>query len=277
MTAYSPSKGDWAVITGAGRGIGRFLAQHFAAKGMRICAIDIDAFEAEQTARLCGEGSRGRGCDVSDRGEIFAVAEKLIAQGVEPSLLWINAGVGTADTVSQAKAETIDWLMGVNVYGPINTAQAWLPVLRAKTGAKHVGVTASSASVTPVSGPYTLYSTTKQMTASVGEALGAELAGDGIGVTILCPGILNTQIWNAAQVRPDRYGGARSAPEEAGDLWRAQPGPEVLAQGIDTVLGRGGGWCIIPTEQDTESRMEARHRAQHHGFFHYAIDKSEAR
>ncbi|MEO1047724.1 MAG: SDR family NAD(P)-dependent oxidoreductase, partial [Pseudomonadota bacterium] len=144
MTAYSPAQGDWAVITGAGRGIGRWLAQHFAAKGMRICALDIDAYEAEETARLCGEASRAHGCDVSDRAETERVAEKLIAQGIEPTLLWINAGVGTADTVGGAKARTLDWLMGVNVMGPIHTAQAWLPSLKAQSGARHVGITASS-------------------------------------------------------------------------------------------------------------------------------------
>ncbi|MEO1104240.1 MAG: SDR family NAD(P)-dependent oxidoreductase, partial [Pseudomonadota bacterium] len=153
MSAYEPSPGDWAVITGAGRGIGRWLAQYFAAKGMRICALDIDAYEAEETARLCGEQSRAHGCDVSDAKETARVAEKLIAQGVEPSLLWINAGVGSADTVSEAKLRTLDWLMGVNVMGPVHTAQAWLPVLKARNGARHVGITASSASVVPVSGP----------------------------------------------------------------------------------------------------------------------------
>lgn len=275
MAAYAPAKGDWAVITGAGRGIGRFLAQHFAARGMRICAIDIDAYEAEQTARLCGPDSRGRGCDVSDRAETLGVAEKLIAQGIEPSLLWINAGVGSADTLSEARPRTLEWLMGVNVMGPIHTAQAWLPALKRQPGARHVGITASSASVTPVSGPFTLYATTKQMTAAVGEALRAELAEEGIGVTILCPGILNTQIWNAAQARPERFGGARSAPDEAGEHWRAQPGPEVLAKGIDTVLGRGGGWCIVPTEPDTEEKMRARHKAQRAGFFDYALEKGE--
>jgi NAD(P)-dependent dehydrogenase (short-subunit alcohol dehydrogenase family) len=268
---FEPQPGDWAVITGAGRGIGRWLAQHFAAKDMRICALDIDAYEAEETARLCGEKSRAHGCDVSDAKEVQRVAEKLIAQGVEPSLLWINAGVGTADTVSKAKLRTLDWLMGVNVMGPVHTAQAWLPALKSREGARHVGITASSASVVPVSGPFTLYATTKQMTAAIGEALMAELAEDGIGVTILCPGILNTQIWNAAQARPERFGGARQAPDKIGDHWRAQPGPEVLEKGLETVLARGGGWCIVPTESDTESRMEARHRAQHHGLFHYAI------
>ncbi|MBD2841595.1 SDR family NAD(P)-dependent oxidoreductase [Erythrobacter rubeus] len=276
MTAFEPKRGDWAVITGAGRGIGRWLAQHFAAKGMRICALDIDAYEAEETARLCGPEARAHGCDVSDAGETARVAERLIAQGVEPSLLWINAGVGSADTVSEAKARTLDWLMGVNVMGPVHTAQAWLPALKAQTGARHVGITASSASVVPVSGPFTLYATTKQMTAAIGEALTAELQEDGIGVTILCPGILNTQIWNAAQARPERFGGARSAPDEVGDHWRAQPGPEVLEQGLDTVLKRGGGWCIVPTEENTEKAMEARHRAQHHGFFHYAVQREDA-
>lgn len=271
MKAYQPKAGDWAVITGAGRGIGRFLAQHFAAKGMRICALDIDAYVAEETARLCGPDAKAHGCDVSDAKEVERVAEKLIAQGVEPSLLWLNAGVGTADTISGTKSRTIEWLMGVNVMGPIHTARAWLPVLKSKDGPKHIGVTASSASVTPVSAPFTLYATTKQMTAAVGEALAAELADDGIGLTLLCPGILNTDIWNAAQARPDRFGGARQTPEEIGDHWRAQPGPDVLAKGLDETLAKGGGWCIIPTEADTAHKVMARHDAQRAGLFDYAV------
>ncbi|MEL6530483.1 MAG: SDR family NAD(P)-dependent oxidoreductase [Pseudomonadota bacterium] len=275
MTPFEPVPGDWAVITGAGRGIGRWLAQHFAAKGMRICALDIDAYEAEETARLCGQESRAHGCDVSDRKETARVAEKLIAQGVEPSLLWINAGVGSADTVSGAKPHTIDWLMGVNVMGPVHTAQAWLPSLRSRDGSRHVGVTASSASVVPVTGPFTLYATTKQMTAAIGEALTAELAEDGIGVTILCPGILNTQIWNAAQARPDRFGGARQTPDEIGDHWRAQPGPEVLERGLDETLAKGGGWCIVATECETTDKMADRHMAQRDGYFSYAITQTD--
>lgn len=273
MKPYEPQAGDWAVITGAGRGIGRFLAQHFAAKGMRICALDIDAYEAEQTARLCGDDSRGRGCDVSDREEMTSVAEKLIAQGVVPSLLWINAGVGSADTVVGAKDRTIDWLMGVNVFGPMNTARAFIPAMRKAGGARHVGITASSASVVPVSGPFTLYATTKQMTAAVGEALMAELEEDEIGVTILCPGILNTDIWNAAQARPERFGGARQTPDKVGDHWRAQPGPDVLARGVDEALADGGGWCIVPTEADTEAKMLARHEAQQAGLKSYASEE----
>lgn len=276
MSAYTPAAGDWAVITGAGRGIGRFLAQHFAAKGMRICALDIDTNEAEETAKLCGEGSRAHACDVSDQTETQAVADKLMAQGVTPSLLWINAGVGSADTITGAKQRTLDWLLGVNVHGPMNTARAWLPALKANEGPRHVAITASSASVTPVSGPFTLYATTKQMTASIGEALMAELSEDGIGVTILCPGILNTDIWNAAQARPERFGGERQTPDTVGDHWRAQPEPDVLAEGIDETLAKGGGWCIIPTEADTEPKMNDRHQAQSEGFHRYAVQRKDA-
>ncbi|MFN2100462.1 SDR family NAD(P)-dependent oxidoreductase [Altererythrobacter sp. MF3-039] len=275
MKQFEPQPDDWAVVTGAGRGIGRFLAQHFAGKGMRICALDIDAYEAEQTASLCGEDSRGSGCDVSDREEVASVAEKLIAQGIVPRLLWINAGVGSAATVIDTKDSTIDWLMGVNVYGPMFTARAFVPAMKAAGKPCHVAITASSASVTPVAGPFTLYATTKQMTAAIGEALTAELAEDGIGVTILCPGILDTDIWNAAQARPERFGGARQTPDKVGDHWRAQPGPDVLAKGIDEALAAGGGWCIIPTEADTEPKMLARHEAQRIGFHRYAVGESE--
>lgn len=165
--------------------------------------------------------------------------------------------------------------MGVNVMGPMHTARAWLPVLKAQEGPCHVGITASSASVTPVSGPFTLYATTKQMTAAVGEALMAELAEDKIGVTILCPGILNTQIWNAAQARPERFGGQRQAPDELGDHWRAQPGPEVLEQGLEETLAKGGGWCIVPTESDTAQKIDARHEAQRKGLYGYAVARED--
>jgi len=265
VNGFRPRPGDWALITGAGRGIGRFLALHFAAKGMRVCALDIDAYSAEETARMCGEDSRARGCDVSDEREVNKVCDILLAQDIVPSLVWLNAGVGSADTLLDAKKRTLDWLMGVNVMGPIHVARALVPAMKAHDGPRHLGITASSASVTPVSGPYTLYATTKQMTAAVGEALAAELADDEIGVTILCPGILNTEIWNAAQSRPERFGGPRKAPEEIGAHWRAQPGPEVLAQAIDENLAEGGGWCIVPTEEDTEARMIARHEAQRRG------------
>ena len=267
MAAFAPAPGSWAIITGAGSGIGRMLALHFAAKGLRIAALDISADSASETLALveaAGGSGRADACDVSDEAAVKALAVRMAADGIVPSLLWINAGVGSAETVGQGKPGVIRWLYEVNVLGAIWTAQAFLPLLRANAGAsRHVGVTASSASVVPVQGPFTLYAHTKQATAAVGEALTAELAEEGIGVTILCPGILNTEIWNSGRARPERFGGARSMPEEAGAHWREQPGPEVLAGPIETVLAEGGGWCIVPTQDNrTERLMTERHAAQ---------------
>lgn len=269
MAAFTPASGSWAVITGAGSGIGRMLALHFAAKGLKIAVLDILAEKAAETLALveaAGGSGRAEACDVSDEAAIKALAARMADEGVVPSLLWINAGVGSAETVGSGKPGAIRWLYEVNVLGAIWTAQAFLPLLRANAGAsRHVGVTASSASVVPVQGPFTLYAHTKQATAAVAEALSAELAPEGIGVTILCPGILNTDIWNSGRARPERHGGARELPDDAGAHWRAQPGPEVLAGPIDAVMAEGGGWCIVPTEDRTEPLMAERHAAQRMG------------
>jgi NAD(P)-dependent dehydrogenase (short-subunit alcohol dehydrogenase family) len=269
MTAFTPAPGSWAVITGAGSGIGRMLALHFAAKGLKVAVLDIVAERAQETLTLieaAGGAGRVEGCDVSDETAIKALADRFASEGLALSLLWINAGVGSAETVGSGKPGVIRWLYEVNVLGAIWTAQAFLPMLRANGGdSRHIGITASSASVVPVQAPFTLYATTKQATAAVGEALMAELADEGIGVTILCPGILNTEIWNSGRARPERHGGARELPENVGAHWRAQPAPDVLAGPIDAVLAEGGGWCIVPTESVSEPLMTKRHAEQRKG------------
>lgn len=264
-----PTPGSWAIVTGAGSGIGRTLALHFASKGLLVAVLDIAAEAATETLaliRASGGDGRAEACDVSVEAEVKALAERFAGDGMVSSLLWINAGVGSAQALGTGKPDAIRWLYEVNVLGAIWTAQAFLPLLRANTGAsRHVGVTASSASVVPVQGPFTLYAATKQATAAVGEALAAELREDGIGVTILCPGILNTAIWNSGQARPERFGGARGLAEEAGAHWRAQPEPEVLIVPLEAALAAGGGWCIVPTEDRTEPLMAERHAAQRNG------------
>ncbi len=269
MSSFVPSPGSWAIITGAGSGIGRMLALHFAAKGLKIAVLDISGEAADETLALVvanGGSGQADACDVSDEAAIKGLAAQFAADGMVPSLLWINAGVGSSEEVGRGKPGAIRWLYEVNVLGAIWTAQAFLPLLRANSGAsRHVGITASSASVVPVKAPYTLYSTTKQATAAVGEALMAELAEEAIGVTILCPGILNTEIWNSGRARPERHGGTRELPEAIGAHWREQPAPDVLAGPIDAVLAEGGGWCIVPTETTTEPLIAARHAAQRKG------------
>lgn len=271
MSGLEAYRGRWAVVTGAGEGIGLALAQGLAGAGMNVAVVDIRAEAAEAAAaELKGLGVEALAiaCDVSDRAAVAGCAERLVGEDILPSLLWINAGVGVGASLLEANPRTVEWVYGVNVLGAIWTAQTLVPLLLRSREPRHVGITASSASLTPVRGPATIYSASKQGTAAVGEALAAELAPHGVGVTIFCPGLVNTGIWDAARARPDRFGGARRMPPTLGDRWRAAPGPEAVVGPALATVADGGGWCVVPTEPDTAELFEARHAVIARGFQH---------
>jgi len=269
MDELEAYRGRWAVVTGAGEGIGLALAQGFARAGLNVAVVDIRAEAAEAAAaelKAFGVEAIAIACDVSDRASVEGCAERLAGEDILPSILWINAGVGVGASLLEANPRTIEWVYGVNVLGAIWTAQALVPLLLKAEGPRHVGITASSASITPVRGPFTIYSASKQGTAAVGEALAAELAPHGVGVTVLCPGLVNTGIWDAARARPERFGGARRVPPALGERWRAARGPEVVVPPALASVARGGGWCVVPTEDDTAELFEARHATIRQGF-----------
>ena len=269
MDGLEDYRGRWAVVTGAGEGIGLALAQGFARSGMNVAVVDIRAEAAEAAAselKAFGGETLAIACDVSDRESVAGCAERLVGDDILPSLLWINAGVGVGASLLDANPRTIEWVYGVNVLGAIWTAQALVPLLLRAEGPRHVGITASSASLTPVRGPFTIYSASKQGTAAVGEALAAEMAPQGVGVTILCPGLVNTGIWDAARARPERFGGARRMPPALGERWRSACGPEIVVEPVLASIAKGGGWCVVPTEPDTPELFEARHAAIRQGF-----------
>lgn len=262
-------RGRWAVVTGAGEGIGLVLAQGFACAGLNVAVVDIRAEAAEAAAaelKALGVETVAIACDVSDRESVEGCAERLVGEDILPSIVWINAGVGVGASLLEANPRTVEWVYGVNVLGAIWTAQALVPLLLKSDGPRHVGITASSSSVTAVRGPFTIYSASKQATAAVGEALAAELAPHGVGVTILCPGLVNTGIWDAARARPERFGGVRRMPPSLGERWRSARGPEVVVRPTFASIIAGGGWCVVPTESDTAELFEARHATVAKGF-----------
>jgi NAD(P)-dependent dehydrogenase (short-subunit alcohol dehydrogenase family) len=269
MTGLDAYRGRWAVVTGGGEGIGLALAQGFARAGMNVAVVDIRTEAADAAAgdiRRMGVDSLAIACDVSDRSSVEGCAERLAVDEIVPALLWINAGVGVGSSLLDANPRTVEWAYGVNVLGAIWTAQALVPLLLKGEGPRHVGLTASTASIVPVRGPFTVYPATKQATAAVGEALSAELAPHGVGVTILCPGVVNTGIWDAARARPERFGGVRRMPPATGERWRQAPGPEVVVEPALACIAAGGGWCVLPTEPGTDEAFETRHAAIRDGF-----------
>lgn len=228
MTKLSDYEGKLALITGAGDGIGAMLAKGFAAAGMRVCVQDIRSGAAERVAMDIGDKAFPLVADVSNQDSVSAAANELKERGVPINLLWLNAGVGVGAPVLTGKPNAIEWGFAVNVLGVIWSAQAFRPLMEHATGPRHVGVTASTASLRPPEGDFPLYATTKHGTFAVAEALRGELAKDKIGTTILCPGLLNTDIWDAARARPDRFGGQRRQDPGIADYWRKAQNPDVM-------------------------------------------------
>jgi NAD(P)-dependent dehydrogenase (short-subunit alcohol dehydrogenase family) len=269
MAVIPQYRGRWALITGAGDGIGRALALGFAAEGLNIVALDIRA-DAAQTvaseARALGAQARVLTCDVSDRAAMMRAGQELETSGHIPSILWVNAGVGAGASLIEGSQRAIEWALSVNVLGVAWTAQAFVPAMLKLDGPRHVGVTASSASIVDVQGPYTLYAASKQGTAAFGEALAAELKPKGVGVTILYPGLLNTNIWNAARARPDRFGGITLMPDAAGERWRQAQSPDIVVDPTLRTIAKGGGRAVVATDAETLPLFEARTASIRDGF-----------
>jgi NAD(P)-dependent dehydrogenase (short-subunit alcohol dehydrogenase family) len=213
MAELNAFEGKLALVTGAGDGIGAMLAKGFAGAGLRVCVQDIRGDAAERVAADIGTQAFPLAFDVSDREAVFAAAAELERRGESINLLWLNAGGGVGAALLDARARVVEWGYGVNVLGVIWTAQALRPLLEAASGPRHVGITASSAALAAPSGDFPLYAATKHATFAVGEALREEFGRLGIGTTILCPGLLNTNIWDAAHERSRR----------AAAIWCAQP------------------------------------------------------
>ena len=250
--------GRLALVTGAGDGIGEMLAKSLAAAGMRVAVQDIRAEAAERVARDIGETAFPVVFDVSEREACFNASDRLKADEEGLNLLWINAGVGVGASLLDASARTVEWAYGVNVLGAIWTAQAFAPLLSAIDGPKHLGVTASSASLVAPEAPFPLYAATKHASLAVGEALAAELRGQGIGTTLLCPGLLNTNIWDGARARPERFGGPAYMDPAFATRWNEALTPDVMWPLIAESISAGGGYLACITEERTAELRETR-------------------
>lgn len=259
MTDLSGYAGKLALVTGAGDGIGKMLAQGFARAGMRVAVADIRAEAAGAVAAEIGAGAFPLVFDISDRDACFAAAEELRGKGEVLNLLWANAGVGVGAPVLKAKQHVAEWGFAVNVLGTLWTAQAFVPLMETATGPRHLGFTASSLALWAPRGDFPLYATTKHGTFAVAEAVRGELAAMNIGATILCPGILNTDIWDAARARPGRFGGARRMDPAIAGEWRAAKSPEVMWPHIERTVAAGGGYLTCSTETWTREMFDKRH------------------
>jgi NAD(P)-dependent dehydrogenase (short-subunit alcohol dehydrogenase family) len=186
-----------AVVTGASTGIGRAIARAFVAEGMRVVLASQNPGRlAEAVTELSADGASVLGVptDVSDEAQVVRLAEATIAEFGQVDVVVNNAGVfapGYAWEISRADWE---WVVGVNLWGPIHATRVFVPLLLERPEAHLVNV--SSAGGLMPARAHAPYCTTKHGVIGLSKALRAdlELKGANVGVTVVCPGAVVTAI-----------------------------------------------------------------------------------
>jgi len=196
--------GKTAFITGGASGIGLAMAQVFLDAGMRVAVTDVLQPHLDEAAtQLAAYRDRVRflALDVRDRTEFARAADEAERALGKVHLLCNNAGVGSDRPVMDAPYEEWDWLFGVNVGGVINGVVTFLPRMRALGTEAHIVNTASLAALIPLSAT-AIYTGTKFAVRGLSEALRLALAPHRIGVSVLCPGLVRSRIFESSRYRP---------------------------------------------------------------------------
>jgi NAD(P)-dependent dehydrogenase (short-subunit alcohol dehydrogenase family) len=198
-------RGKVAVITGGASGIGKAVAWRAAAEGMMLVLADIEEAVLEETANaLAADGADVLAVltDVSDAASVRALRDRTVQHFGGAHLVHNNAGVGVGGPIWEVTEEEWRWILGVNLWGVVHGINAFVPLLL-EQGEGHVVNTASIAGLTstPGLGPYTA---TKHAVVAISESLFKDLraAGAPIGVSVLCPGFVQTGIARSDRNRP---------------------------------------------------------------------------
>ncbi|HEY7072574.1 MAG TPA: SDR family oxidoreductase [Acidimicrobiales bacterium] len=200
------SEGKVAVVTGGGSGLGAALGSVFAAEGMAVAVLDIDDAAARATAAGLaaefGVPTAAVPVDVGDGDSVLAAARRVETELGGCDVLCANVGVQQFGAIDKLTDDDWRFVLDVNVLGTVRTVRAFLPLVRARSGWRRILLTASSSVLAP-GVRMAAYQTTKFAVMGFGETLREELAGEGIGVTVLFPGgMITRHLDSSAAARP---------------------------------------------------------------------------
>lgn len=239
-------QGKVAVVTGAGSGIGEGIARAASASGMKVVVADIDLAKAQTVASSLGEQAMACRVDVASLASVESLRDAVMERFGSVHLLCNNAGVWIGAMMHDADIKDWQYLINVNLYGVIHGVKAFLPLLVAQ-GEGHIVNTASMGGL--ISGPPEgLYTTTKFAVVGLSEALLMEVADKGVGVSVLCPGLVNTNlITQSSAVRPDELDSGIDHQQPAPDVANGISPLVVGEQVLDAV--RDAGFYIITHDE----------------------------
>jgi NAD(P)-dependent dehydrogenase (short-subunit alcohol dehydrogenase family) len=256
-----------AFITGGGSGVGLGQAKAFAAVGMNVVIADIrqdHLDEALTSLRATGARVHAIRLDITDRKACAEAADEAERVLGPVQLLCNTAGVSQFGPMQQATYDDWDWQMSVNVGGVINGIQTFVPRMLKLGEPCHIVNTASMSAFTPLPGTG-IYCTTKFAVRGLSESLRLDLEPHGIGVSVLCPGAVNTNIHEAVLTRPKhlaKTGYYGADPQVMRSLKAViEPGldPVVLGEKVVAAV-LGNALYVIPYAEFREPLIELHQR-----------------
>ena len=207
-------RGTSAVITGGASGIGFATATELARRGARVVLADVDKPALEQAvARLQAEGVDAHGvmCDVRHLEEMVHLADEAFRLLGRVDIVFSNAGIVVAGPIAQMTHDDWRWVIDIDLWGSIHAAEAFVPRLLEQGTGGHIAFTASFAGLVPNAG-LGAYGVAKYGVVGLAETLARELRDNGIGVSVLCPMVVETKLSPTPNAFAGRITGSRRRP-----------------------------------------------------------------
>jgi NAD(P)-dependent dehydrogenase (short-subunit alcohol dehydrogenase family) len=263
-------RGRVAVVTGAASGIGLALAERFADEGMKVVMADVEAAALDTAAaavRAKTAGVLALRVDVSHADDVERLARETYAAFGTAHVVCNNAGVAVFGAVHEHSLADWQWVMGVNLWGVIHGVRAFVPRMLAGGDEGHIVNTASMAGLTTA--PFmSVYDVTKHGVVALSESMFKEFEATGasIGVSVVCPGLINTSITRSSRNRPPELAEegkagpmAQAFGQELADrLTRGYPPSEVAEQVVRGI--REKRFYIVPAEPEVRESATLRAR-----------------
>ncbi len=235
--------GKVAFITGAASGMGLGMTRAFTKAGMKVMMADIDDKRLQAAAadlKAKGADVDTIRCDITLEASVFAAADATIKRFGKVNVLCNNAGVSVGGLSEELSQKDWDWVIAVNQTAVVYAMRAFLPLIKGNGESGHVMSTSSMAGMINAGAGWGAYNASKHAVVGMMEVLYSELKDTPIGVSVLCPGGVNTNIGEAGTHRPDHFGkmdGRPIALNPIGDTLKNGLDPDVVGELVlDAIL-----------------------------------------